>query len=83
MSGDLPAGYDAWRTRTPHDDERDCPETCASQRVCPMDCGGCYCQITSPCCHCESHEPGECDCPSLAELQAEAAEGKRDAIEDR
>lgn len=65
MSEPLPKGYDAWRTRTPWDDERD------HIKSCPM--------------HEDKHdgEPAVCECPTPAELKAEAAEERADRLEDR
>ena len=61
----------------------ECPETCASMRRCPHDCGGCSCYLAAPCTHCMTHEADECDCPSLKEIRADRDEARADARSDR
>lgn len=60
----------------------DCPETCASMRRCPDGCGGCSCHLAPPCTHCMTHEAGECDCLTKAEIRADRAEARADAARD-
>ena len=57
----------------------DCPDSCASMRSCLDGCGGCACHLAAPCSHCIGHEPGDCDCPTKAEIAAERAEARAEA----
>lgn len=81
--------YDAWRLATPWDDEpdhlKDCPCSPDSEPI-YSECGGigeCLCsEIDLAINGCEEIDP-ECTCPTKAELEAERAEARRDAEQDR
>ncbi len=85
----LPKSYDAWRTATPYDDEPDHLRGCPCHEdsdVIWSKCGGhneCLCSLAiRELGECEEIEP-ECICPSSEELEAEAAEARQEARNDR
>lgn len=88
MSLESIRGYDAWKTRTPWDDEPQHRPSCPAHEDADevFECGGHnehLCSVIEREINgCEIVE-AECGCPTPAEIAAERAEYMRDLREDR
>ena len=97
--------YDAWKTATPYDDEKEHYESCPQSPDTPETCADCGEEVDKCGWQCEEYhlvknwlrgfgfikkyeieevaEPGDCTCPTDAEIAADTAEAKADARRDR
>lgn len=98
MNNDAFKNYDAWKTRTPWDNESDHDRWCPAREDADPFFSVCEAELNCECYDtatlrgliqflwngpCEIDPEPECTCPSPAEIKAERAERRAEMMEDR